>query len=332
MKRCLLRQNTSNKLTLKHLREEAIEHLLSSPFLCKNVAYERINAVLDVDVLLCFLLKKSKAYLLAHLDEYAFEINNFYKMLEMRYCGTSIAYIIGEKEFYGLKFSVNPSVLIPKSDTETLVEVSIKAIEDLLYKRRIGECIGEYELNILDVFSGSGCVGIATVHSLLSKLKDDNCIFCIHCSFLDVSSEAIEVSRFNAKKLLPDFIQTHLSFFCQDARQRFPLKDGKKYDVIMANPPYVSQKDTGELLSDGRSEPALALDGGADGFAFFASLAKNAREALKDGGTLFCEVGDGQAEEVLELFAKTGFVNTKSYYDLSQKKRVVKGEALESLF
>lgn len=323
------------KFTLKHLREEAIVHLLSSPLLCKNAPYGRKEAMLDVDVLLCFLLEKTKAHLLAHLDADAIVIkDDFDKMLEKRYQGISIAYIIGEKEFFALNFYVNPSVLIPKSDTEVLVEASIQAVESLFCKREWDAD----KLNILDVFSGSGCVGIAVVHSLLSQLEKmqekkkavfnlvSRCSLNINCSFLDISRQAIDVSCINAKRLLPAFMQKQLSFFCQDATKGFLLNNGDKYDIIVANPPYISHKETEELLSDGRGEPCLALDGGADGFAFFSSLAQNGYDALKEGGILFCEVGDGQAEHVKQIFAHAGFEGIEFYKDLSQTYRVVQGE------
>lgn len=182
-------------LSLKDLRSRAIAHLLASPFLGKNVPYTRKEAVLDVDVLLCFLLHQTKAQVLAHLDENACKINEeFKKLLEVRYHGVSLAYITKEKEFYGLTFYVNPSVLIPKPDTEVLVEASIKSICALQYKK------DEKPLRLLDVFSGSGCVGIATVHSLLSNLTNTH---HIHLSFVDISNKAIEVSLHNAKHLLP---------------------------------------------------------------------------------------------------------------------------------
>ena len=355
--------DSTDNLTLKSLREKAIKHLLASPFLCRNAPYGRNDAMLDVDILLSFLLKKTRAYVLAHLDEKALNIKeNFDNLLEMRYHGTSIAYIIQEKEFFSLSFYVNRSVLIPKADTEILVEASLETISALLCKNKLNERSSSisYEkdaenirnLNMLDVFSGSGCVGIATVHSLLGKMKNTNRTCCIHCNFLDISSDAIAVSQINVAKLFPvvhisqqgivqhdmprsamqktilaPSIQTQFSFFCQDARQSFPLDRGEnKYDCIMANPPYVPQNKTYELLSDGRDEPHLALDGGTDGFAFFASLAKNAHNALKEGGFLLCEVGDGQAEHVRQIFAQAGFACVESYKDISHTERVVKGK------
>lgn len=321
-------------LTLKDLRKDAIERLLASPFLCKNSPYTRKEAMLDVDVLLGYLLKKTRAYILAHLEADASAIQaEFELLLYRRVQGVSIAYLIEEKEFYGLTFYVNPSVLIPKADTETLVDVALEVVSALFEKKNCSSKEGhllkdvqpprEVQLRILDVFSGSGCVGIATVHSLLKNFENLEQI--IRCSFLDISLRAIEVSRLNACKLLPSSIQTHLSFVCQDARSAFPLANGE-YDCILANPPYIPQEEVQELLSDGRAEPELALLGGKDGFAFFEILAINSLNALSNEGVLLCEVGDGQSELVSCIFAKAGFVNLACYNDYSQKKRVVKGE------
>lgn len=294
--------------SVNSLRKEGALRLLDSPFLSKNAPYTLHDATLDVDVLLSFLLKKNRALLIASLQEDASSIkDDFFTLVDVRFKGKATAYIIEEKEFYCLPFYVNENVLIPKSDTEILVELAINDIT----KTFAGKIV-----NIMDVFTGSGCIAVSVAKNICSQVK---ATFTV----IDICEKALSVAEKNAKKLLAEDIYRTFFFLQHDGTHAFPL-NANKYNVIMANPPYVPSKETLQLLSDGRGEPSLALDGGMDGYHFFYSLAKNAHIALETGGMLFCEVGDGQAKSVSKIFMDAGFTSCTSYPDLSGVDRVIK--------
>lgn len=303
--------------TLKQLKKKAIEHLLQSPHLCENVFYSFQDASLDVDLLLSYLLKINRSSLIANLEKDASSIErSFLNLLEARYNGRSIAYIIEDKEFFSYSFYVNDSVLIPKADSELLVEKGIEAIEELFSQHKND---GEYEINVMDAFSGSGCIGLAVLLSIAPYIS-------VHFTFLDISAEALKVSKINACKLLTKEMQEKCSFSLCDATIDLSLYNEKKYDLILANPPYVPSQMAFSLLSDGRGEPLLALDGGCDGYGIFESFARCAKVALIQNGILLSEVGDGQDANVVNIFRNAGFSNCKAFKDLNSTYRVVKAE------
>lgn len=310
--------------SLEDIRNYAVESLLQSPFLKKNVEYEKHDARLDADLLLAFLLNISRSHLLAILDADGSHIkDDFEKLIEKRKRGLSLAYIIGRKEFYGMEFYVTPSVLIPKSDTELLVEKAILSISSLWNEERDEKY--QKEIRILDVFSGSGCIAIAIAKNIQ---KIDR----VHYTLIDISNEALLVAKKNAYKLLQKNVWECFSFLAQDARQPFIQKGMPKYDIVVANPPYVPMQYAKELLSDGRGEPMLALNGGENGLCFFEALAHNALLSLSEKGILFSEVGDGQAEEVAEICKGAGFAKVKVYKDLAGKDRVIEAMVCEKIF
>lgn len=303
--------------SIKVLRKEAINKLLSSKILDKNHPYGMDDACLDVDVLLCHIMKKSRSYVLAHLDETYDNLKRELDIvIEKRMSGLSVPYIVGEKEFFSLMFYVNEDVLIPKADTELLVERAIFSINEFLSNSLFQL---KKDINIMDVFTGSGCVAVSVAYSLSKSLKQTY-------TLIDISNSALEVAKYNAKNLLSNELYKKFHFCLHNATLPFPLFTGKKYDFILANPPYVSHEETISLLSDGRGEPALALDGGIDGFHFFYSLAKHSINALSSNGVLICEVGDNQANNVIKIFKDSGFNECVSYKDLSGKERVVEGK------
>ena len=307
--------------TIKEIRKKAVSYLLASPFLKKNRCYTLKDASLDVDLIFSHILKTTRTHLITSLDDEINEkiISKAECLFKLRYNGLSLAYIMEEKEFYGLSFYVNQDVLIPKADTELLVEKGILAINELK-----GDATGvalegrEKPLNILDVFSGSGCIAISIAMSFFSSYH--------YYTLIDISQKALNVAKQNAKKHLSSL--DYISFCEHDALQPFPLKNGKKYDLILANPPYVPTKDVLELLSDGRAEPRLALDGGEDGLAFYHALAKHSFDSLSEKGILLSEIGDGQSEDVVAIFKNAGFSLCVEHKDLSGEKRVVEARKM----
>ena len=217
-------------------------------------------------------------------------------MLERRAAGEPVQYVLGSADFMGLKFRVEPAVLIPRQDTETLVEA---ALIDLRARQGAPE--------VLDLCTGSGCVGLS-----LGSLAPDARI-----TLSDISKEALEVARRNAKALEVRAELRHGDLFAAVGRQRF--------DVITCNPPYIPTDELPTLQREVRFEPTLALDGGADGLDFYRRIAEAAPGRLNPGGTLFMEVGIGEAPAVVELMraaAPGGII--ESLKDLNGVERVIR--------
>ncbi len=194
-------------------------------------------------------------------------------LLASRLTGRPLQYILGEWEFMGLSFKTDARALIPRQDTETLVETCLALIRGRGYK------------SCLDLCCGSGCIGIS-----LARLSG------VRVSLADISKAALSLARENASlnRVSPEFIQSDL---LANVRTR--------YDLIACNPPYLSDADMRSLQKEVTFEPAGALHGGADGLDFYRALAANAMDYLNPGGALALEVGFGQAEAVSRLLLKT---------------------------
>lgn len=193
-------------------------------------------------------------------------------LLERRASGEPVQYILERADFMGLSFYVNPAVLIPRQDTETLAET---ALIDL--RERGGAP------DVLDLCAGSGCVGL----SLASLAPHARVTLC------DLSREALEVARRNRRTLGVNAELRHGDLFDAVGRERF--------DVIVSNPPYIPRGELSGLQREVRFEPVLALDGGEDGLDFYRRIAAGAGEHLNPGGAIYLEAGDGEAAAVLTL-------------------------------
>jgi len=304
----------------------------------------RSSLTLDADVLLQHFLNKPRAWLFAHDDTDISPIREaFYAAAERRCTGLPIAYITGEKDFWGLSFHVSPDVLIPKPDTELLVERSLAIIRE-----KAAALWQEQTLFMLDPCAGSGCVAITILHTLEAENIRNLC-----CIAADISPAALAITRLNAQRLLSTETQTRLYIIEGDMRAlpesiaRFqkllrlgtnhssetaggifspPLPhDLLRFDLIAANPPYVPSTLTQELLKDGRSEPALALDGGSDGLDFIRILTNNTRTVLNHNGVLLSEVGEYHAQAASKLFETAGFSDIRIHQDLAGQDRLIEG-------
>ena len=320
-------------MTIKNARDEAIKKLTNSP-----------TAPLDADVLLSHTIKRSKSFLLAHRNDDLTDAQYgaFMSAIAKRKTGLAVAYITGHKEFYKLDFIVTQDVLVPKPDTETLVEKAVESIKEIVRnkttstgkavrtveasKKNTGERT-DHTFRIADICTGSGCVGIAAAREL------NECgIFC-DLTLTDISSRALEVAKQNAERLLTKAQFERTAFVSGDLLNA--LSPGALFDAILANPPYVPSDEVTELLKDGRGEPALALDGDADsalgvrqssdGLAITRRLAVQAYEHLAQGGVFFLESGEYNAQEAAHLMKKAGFVRVETHCDLSGKPRVTTG-------
>ena len=251
-----------------------------------------------------------------------------------RATGLPIAYITGHKEFYGYDFIVTPDVLIPKPDTEILVERAVDVILSMMDAR------GENLLTVCDMCTGSGCIAVAVAKTLL----EDERVPAEQLpkfTLADISEPALDIARRNVAALLRDrpdstlilsrfnFVRTNLF----DA-----ISEAIKYDVILSNPPYIPHTMVDELLQDGRSEPRLALDGDItidgdratndrgepadDGLAIIRNLIPQAAVHLAPRGSILMETGEYNAEATAAIAEAVGF-NTEIHRDLEGQLRVV---------
>lgn len=233
------------------------------------------------------------------------------RCLSKRKKGLPIAYITGKKEFYGYDFYVNRAVLIPKPDTEILVE---KALE-----KASGNFPKGKTLKVLDLCAGSGAIGISF---LLEAVK-----LGIPCEmvFSDISAKALKVCRKNLK-----FHSTREPFLNKRTKVLkgnllipvLKIYGKESFDLVLTNPPYVPEKTSRELLKDGRAEPFLALNGGSDGLDLIRKLIPDAQKLLVPGGLIFLESGETQTEIVSRYFLDNGFCSIIRHKDLEGQFRV----------
>jgi protein-(glutamine-N5) methyltransferase, release factor-specific len=215
-------------------------------------------------------------------------------LLEKRAERIPLQYIIGEQDFMGLNFKVNPGVLIPRQDTETLVEEVLKAVTP--------------GMEVLDLCTGSGCIAVS-----LAKFVPGAKV-----QGVDISPEALKVSEENARR---NGVKVH--FFLSDM---FGQVEGK-FDVIVSNPPYIPTGEIQGLMPEVKDfEPHLALDGKEDGLWFYWILAGEGKKDLKPKGTLLVEIGCDQGKDVSRIFKDNGYCDIKVIKDLAGLDRVVTGK------
>ena len=221
-------------------------------------------------------------------------------LLERRLSGEPVAYLIGEWEFYGLPLDISPEVLIPRADTETLAE---RAVE---YVKTLGEC------RVLDLCAGSGCLGLAVA----SQAPEARVVLG------EYAEGALKICRQNIRR---NGLSGRAVPIRADAREK-PERSLGEFQCIVSNPPYIPSGDIPGLDVSVRDyEPHLALDGGADGLAFYRTISSLWKEALVPGGRLYFEVGLGQADSVLRIMRGQGFGDIQVAQDPRGIPRVVFG-------
>ena len=242
----------------------------------KNIS----SHVLDTELLLSKSLNKSREELLINLDQNINkrDLTNFNKYLIRRSNKEPIAYLLGEKEFWSKKFFVNKDTLIPRPETELLVEKLVT-----IYK--------EKKITILDIGTGTGCI----IASLLSELKNSS------GTAVDISREAILVAKKNACKFK---LSDRIKFLHKPFEELY----GKKFDLIVSNPPYIKRMEIKNLSDDIKKfEPRMALDGGNDGLDLIKKVIYKSRKILKINGTLALEIGDEQIKKVSKILIDNKF-------------------------
>lgn len=231
-------------------------------------------------------------------DDFEDKVND---MLRRRTEGEPIAYITGEWEFYGLPVVVSEDVLIPRIDTEVLVDHAIEILKGR-----------ESTTRVLDLCSGSGCIGMA----IAANVPDSRVVL------VDNSLKAMRLSRTN---ILRNNLTRSITCVDADATASPPMLLGR-FDMIACNPPYIPTREIIGLDPSVRDyEPVWALDGGEDGLDYYRSISSKWKVILKKNGTLIYECGDGQAEHVKDILIQNGFDQIRIYKDSLDIERVVAG-------
>ena len=253
---------------------------------------------LKARLLLQYVLKKPRQYLIVYDNQKLTdkEEQEYLKYIELVAQGEPIEHITHQKEFMKLDFYVDENVLIPRQDTEVLVEEVIKIAQNIRAKK------------ILDLCTGSGAIAVS-----LAKYLEN-----IQITALDISRKALDVAIANAKN---NHVQEKITFvesnLFQDLRQ-------EKYDIIVSNPPYIRRKEIETLDKEVRKEPKIALDGGEDGLDFYREIINKGYEYLKYGGYICLEIGYDQKEEVMQIIeGKKHYIGTYCKKDLYDNDRVI---------
>ena len=255
---------------------------------------------LDAEILLAHVLGWRRLSLYVDTDKTLplEKILRFNDLITRRLDGIPVAYLTGTREFMGLTFAVNESVLIPRPDTEILTEGVGK------YLRGLGG-----NVTFADLGTGSGAICVSILKFVQSA----------RASAVDISNEALNVAKFNAAKF---HVDDRADFFCGDL---FAPLTGKTFNAIVSNPPYIPTRELETLQAEVRREPRLALDGGADGLNFYRRIISDAPRFLVKGGLLAVEIGINQAQAVKSLAEAAGFVDIQIFKDLAGIERVVAG-------
>lgn len=255
---------------------------------------------LDAQVLLAHLLGCDRLHFYAHPEEELSDADEkaFFELVGRRERREPVAYLTGEKEFYGLSFLVRPGILVPRPDTEVLVDEGLKFLEEL----------GKETPEVMDLCSGSGCIG-------LSIAKNHP----VHLTLSDLSEVAAETGRENAVSLGLDARILQGDLFS-------PVPVGERFDLILSNPPYIPDDDIPALSPEiSVYEPWGALSGGASGYEVYERLIREAPDYLNPGGLLLLEFGDGQEARIGEMLTGNGFHDTFILEDLSGSPRAAGG-------
>ena len=256
-----------------------------------------LSAKLDSEILMAKALGKKREYIILNNDKIIKEQNlkHFKKLVQERATRKPIAYLLNKKSFWNSEFYVNKNTLIPRPDTEIILEQVLKFTKNKNY------------LNILDIGVGSGCI-------LLSILKERKNFYG---TGIDISRNSLDICKMNAKKLLLD---RRVKFFKSDV-DKFAIG---KYDLIVSNPPYISRCDLKYLENDViKFEPKLALDGGLDGLSVIRKVIKKSSELLKKNGKFILEIGFDQKNKVIKLLNNKGFYINSTVKDLANNDRCI---------
>ena len=228
-------------------------------------------------------------------------VEDYLQVVELRGNHIPLQHITKTQDFMGMTFRVNENVLIPRQDTEVLVEKALSVV-------KAGD-------QVLDMCTGSGCIAIS-----IAKLKN------VSVTAVDISPKALEVAKVNADNLDASNVKFVESNLFEKLKEDSTSKNCKKYDIIVSNPPYIKSLDVEDLMIEVKDhEPRLALDGDEDGLKFYRTITMEAKEFLKSGGYLMYEIGCDQAEDLRVIMEENGFKDIEIIKDLAGLDRVCVG-------
>lgn len=262
------------------------------------LALDKREARIEARVLLAHALEANHAWLIAHdrdipTPAQQIDIEN---LIARRTFGEPVAYIVGEREFFGLNFAVTPAVLIPRPDTELLVETALERLSE------------HTPCQILDLGTGSGAIGIT-----LARQRPMAAVVAV-----DTSADALQVAKSNARRLCTKNVQ----FIASDWYTELGVR---KFDMIVSNPPYIATGDPHLDAGDLRFEPSQALSSGFDGLGAIRCIVAGSAAHLRQGGALIIEHGQAQGGACRELFHQAGFCQVASLQDIAAHERVTLG-------
>lgn len=275
------------KMLIKDLMANASERLKKA---------EVMDYVLDSRLLAEHVFHIDYYKLLVHPDMEA-DVKNvelYNQLVEKRAMHVPLQYLTGNQEFMGFNFRVNENVLIPRQDTEILVEEAVKYINGK-----------EQKIKVLDMCTGSGCIAVS-----IDKLCENARVVGT-----DISGKALEIAKINNEEN-----DTRVNFIESDLFENIK----ERFDVIVSNPPYIESEEIEKLMPEVREfEPRIALDGTKDGLEFYRNICNNLSRYLKENGAVFFEIGYNQGVAVSRLLNEHGFEKVKVIKDYSQNDRVV---------
>ena len=267
---------------------------------------------LNIELLLAHLLKKKRLDLYVEFERELDEatLQKLRELVKRRAAGEPLQYITGEAEFFGLRFAVDRRVLIPRPETELLVETVLERLKSGVRSQKS-------EVSIIDVGTGSGCIAVTLAKKLACTGKDAFATIEIYAT--DVSAEALEVAASNAAR---HEVEKNIRFLQGDLIGVLP--DGLRADVIVSNPPYIATGELAKLPKEVRDfEPVRALSAGEDGLEVIQRLVMDARRVLKPSGFVALEMGACQRAAVEALFVKAGYEIDRVVKDLQGHERVI---------
>lgn len=279
---------TIREILIKYMKD--LSHISDTPKLDTEILLQK--ALGNVD----------RLYIQLNLDKKLSdeELDLFNNMMEDRLNGRPIAYIVNHREFMGLDFYVEEGVLIPRPDTEALVEEVIELAEN------------KEDLNIVDIGTGSGAISVS-----LAKYINKS-----HVYSLDISDKALDIGKKNA---ISNKVESKIDFIKSDLFTSIKDK-GLLLDIVVSNPPYIRRDDIKTLHTQVKDyEPYIALEGGEDGLDFYRAITEQSIDYLKENGILAFEVGHDQADDVCSIMSENGFNNIYTKKDLQGIDRVVIG-------
>lgn len=258
------------------------------------------NPRLDAEVLLCDVLDMDRVQLYVNFERplEEEELDKYRRLIGLRGRRVPVSYLIGKKEFYSKDYKITRDVLIPRPETEILVELAVKLVQPFVTPK------------VIDLGTGSGIIGIS-----LALLLPDASILAV-----DISEKALLVAEENAINL---GVTEQVAFLQSDLFKTVPQD---KYALICSNPPYIPTRELDELEPEVQQEPRLALDGGVDGLDFYHKIVAQAPQYLIPGGNLVMEIGWEQGLSVTAIGEANGFINCEVFQDYAGKDRVVKME------